>query len=48
MFGWNALEANPWKTANLYTTIKAFTPDLLGTQEIGGSAYRVAENIGND
>ena len=47
MFGWNALH-DPWKTENLYRTIKEFEPDLLGAQEVGEFSYQVAENIGND
>ena len=47
MFGWNALHDHS-KTENMYRTIRAFGPDLLGTQEIDEFAYQVAENIGND
>jgi len=47
MFGWNALHDHS-KTENLYRTIRAFAPDLLGTQEIDEFAYQVAENIGTD
>ena len=48
MYGWNALQQNPWKANNMYQAIKAFSPDLLGTQEIENLAQQVADNIGND
>ena len=49
-YGWNALhdDCNGWKSENIYKTIRAFNPDLLGAQEIGNCANKVAEHIGND
>ena len=47
LFGWNALH-NAEKTQNLYKTIRAFGPDLLGCQEDEGLGLEIASNIGND
>ena len=33
VYGWNAINNNPWKKKNLYKVIKAFKPDILGLQE---------------
>merc|ERR1711997_816048 len=46
MFGWNALQ-DPVKTENMYRIIRAFNPDLLGTQE-SEREEEIASNIGND
>ena len=45
LFGWNALH-NPEKTENIYETIRAFNPDILGVQEDEGMNIQIAENIG--
>jgi len=47
MYGWNALHDHT-KTENMYKIIRAFTPDLMGCQEIDEFAYQVADNIGSD
>merc|ERR1719431_902680 len=48
LYGWNALQQNPWKAENIYKAIRATNPDLLGTQEIENLAAMVASNIGDD
>ena len=48
LFGWNALGKESWKAENVYKVIRAFNPDLLGTQEINALADNVASNIGSD
>jgi len=48
LYGWNALQQNPWKAENIYKAIRATNPDLLGTQEIENLASTVASNIGDD
>ena len=45
LFGWNALH-NPEKTENIYETVRAFNPDILGVQEDEGMNIQIAENIG--
>ena len=47
LFGWNALH-DSYKTQNLYKTIRAFSPDILGCQEDEGKGDEIAGNIGSD
>ena len=47
MFGWNALH-DPQKTENMFRIIRAFNPDILGTQEDENMSDKIASNIGND
>ena len=47
MFGWNALH-DPQKTENMFRIIRAFNPDLLGTQEDENMSDEIASNIGSD
>ena len=46
MFGWNALH-DPQKTENMFRIIRAFNPDILGTQE-SEREEEIASNIGSD
>ena len=46
LFGWNALQ-DPEKTENMYRIIRAFNPDILGTQE-SEREDEIASNIGSD
>jgi len=48
MYGWNALEQNPWKAENMYKAIRASNPDLIGAQEVGDYAFEVIAHIGTD
>ena len=47
MYGWNAMGTEAWKKENLFKTIRASNPDLLGTQEIEGHQAETAAAIGN-
>ena len=47
LYGWNAIEQNPWKAENLYKAIRLINPDILGAQETEGKEYEVAANIGS-
>ena len=47
MFGWNALH-DPQKTENMFRIIRAFNPDILGTQEDENMSDEIASNIGSD
>jgi len=48
MYGWNALEQNPWKAENMYKAIRANNPDLMGAQEINDHAFEVIGHLGSD
>ena len=45
MFGWNALH-NDEKSKNMFKTVRATSPDLIGIQEDEGMYDKVAINIG--
>ena len=47
LYGWNAIEQNPWKAEYLYKAIRLINPDILGAQEVS-KENEVAENIGSD
>ena len=47
MYGWNAMGTEAWKKENLFKTIRASNPDLLGTQEIEGHQGETAAAIGS-
>ena len=35
LYGWNAMGTEAWKKPNLWKTIRASQPDVLGVQEVG-------------
>ena len=36
LYGWNAMGQEAWKKPNLWKTIMAAAPDVLGVQEVQG------------
>jgi len=48
MYGWNAMGTESWKKENLFKTIRANSPDLMGVQEVEGHQWETAAAIGND
>jgi len=47
MYGWNAMGTESWKKENLFKTIRASGPDLLGVQEVEGHQWETAGAIGS-
>jgi len=48
LYGWNAMGQEAWKKPNLWKTIMASQPDVLGVQEVDGHEFECAGAIGND
>jgi len=48
LYGWNAMGQEAWKKPNLWKTIRASQPDVLGVQEVDGHEFECAGAIGND